>query len=186
MEGAPGAQGAALPGLRGATSVRGEYENKPSAQSHPGYPAEAYLTYGGFDWMTATVGGLWDALLVTVAGSSRPNFFGALPRLAHLDMIRGAVTGRPADPDTWRAPQTRVVQSVDVSRRTGTYTVRIPLGPVTAPGYVRVRGSDGHRHGAGLLGARVDPHGPIAHPPGDGDPWLDTWLYTNPIFIEVA
>ncbi|GAA2705919.1 PHP domain-containing protein [Actinoplanes palleronii] len=309
MEGAPGAQGAALPGLRGATSVRGEYENKPSAQSHPGYPAEAYLTYGGFDWMTATVGGLWDALLaegrlfsitsnsdnhrtvrdtlrngdyppgatfdslghvpdpvetgaaqpgsdfwpgqfsrthvgvkrfgyrevmdglragrvwvdhgqlvdgldvrltsshgrsatlggrlrvrrgdritltVTVAGASRPNFLGTLPRLAHLDVIRGAVTGRPADPDTWRAPQTRVVESVDVSRRTGEYTVRIPLGAVTAPGYVRVRGSDGKRHGAGLLGARVDPHGPIAHPPGDGDPWLDTWLYTNPIFIEVA
>ena len=63
MEGAPGAQGAAIPGWRGATSIRGEYENKPSAQSWPGYPAEAYLTYGGFDWSTATVGGLWDAML---------------------------------------------------------------------------------------------------------------------------
>ncbi|WP_223167705.1 PHP domain-containing protein [Nonomuraea sp. SYSU D8015] len=62
MEGAPGAQGAALPG-RGASSIRGEYENKPSGQSWPGYPGEAYVTYGGFDWMTATVGGLWDALL---------------------------------------------------------------------------------------------------------------------------
>ncbi|CAL9392710.1 hypothetical protein SUDANB1_01289 [Streptomyces sp. enrichment culture] len=58
MEGAPGAQGAAIPGWRGAGSIRGEYENKPSAQSWPGYPADAYLTYGGFDWATATVGGL--------------------------------------------------------------------------------------------------------------------------------
>jgi len=32
----------------------------------------------------------------------------------------------------------------------------------------------------------VSSHGPIPHPPGDGDPWLDTWLYTNPIFIDVA
>ena len=63
MEGAPGAQGAAIPGWRGPTSIRGEYENKPSAQSWPGYPADAYLTYGGFDWTTATVGGLWDSML---------------------------------------------------------------------------------------------------------------------------
>jgi hypothetical protein len=61
MEGAPGAQGAAIPGWGGPTSIRGEYQNQPSAQSWPGYPAEAYLTHGGFDWMTATVGGLWDA-----------------------------------------------------------------------------------------------------------------------------
>ncbi|MBU2668070.1 histidinol-phosphatase [Actinoplanes bogorensis] len=310
MEGAPGAQGAALPGLRGANSIRGEYENKPSAQSHPGYPIEAYVTYGGFDWMTATVGGMWDALLaegrlfsitsnsdnhrtvrdtlrngdfpagstfdtlgkvpdpvetgvaqpgsdfwpgqfsrthvgvtrygyrevmaglragrvwvdhgqlvdgldvrlssarggsatlggrlrarrgdrltltVTVQSASRPNFHGVLPRLAHLDVIRGVVTGRaPADPDSWRAPDTRVTETVDVSRRSGRYTVRIPLGAVAGPGYFRVRGSDGNRHGTGLLGARVDPHAPIAHTPGDGDPWLDTWLYTNPIFVDVV
>ena len=308
MEGAPGAQGAALPGLRGSAAVRGEYENKPSAQSHTGYPVEAYVTYGGFDWMTATVGGLWDAMLaegrlfsitsnsdnhrtvrdtlrngdypagatfdslgkvpdpvetgsgqpgsdfwpgqfsrthvgvtrygyrevmaglragrvwvnhgqlvdgldvrlagsrgrsatlggrlrvrrgepitltITVHSASRPNLRGILPRLARLDVIRGVVTGRPANLDSWRAPDTRVTQSRDVSRRAGRYTVRIPLGPVTAPGYVRVRGSDGNRHGAGLLGDRVDPHGPVAHPPGDGDPWLDTWLYTNPIFIDL-
>ena len=307
MEGAPGAQGAALPGLRGPSSIRGEYENKPSAQSHPGYPLEAYVTYGGFDWMTATVGGMWDALLaegklfsittnsdnhrtvhdtlrngdyppgatfdslgkvpdpvetgvaqpgsdfwpgqfsrthvgvtgygyrevlaglragrvwvdhgqlvdaldvrlrssgggsatlggrlrvrrgerltltVTVHSATRPNFHGVLPRLAHLDVIRGAVTGRPADPDSWRAPDTRVVKSRDVSARRGAYTVSFELGAATAPAYVRVRGSDGNRHGPGLLGAHLDPHGPIPHPPGDGDPWLDTWLYTNPIFID--
>jgi hypothetical protein len=309
MEGAPGAQGAAAPGLRGSASIRGEYENKPSAQSYAGYPIEAYTTYGGFDWMTATVGGLWDAMLsegrlfsitsnsdnhrtvhdtlrngdyppgatfdslgkvpdpvetgtaqpgsdfwpgqfsrthvgvtkygyrevmaglragrvwvdhgqlidglqvrlsnsrgrsvtlggrlrvrrgerialtITVHSASRPNLHGVLPKLAHLDVIRGAVTGRPTDLDSWRAPATRVTETRDVSRRTGSYTLRIPLGAVTGPGYVRLRGSDGNRHGTGLLGARVDPHGPIAHPPGDGNPWLDTWLYTNPIFIDVA
>ena len=100
-------------------------------------------------------------------------------------MIRGAVAGRAADRDSWRAPDTRVVRTVDVSRRRGRFTVRIPLGRATGPAYVRVRGSDGNRHAAGLLGAHVDPHGPIPHPPGDGDPWRDTWLYTNPIFVDV-
>ncbi|GAA2480651.1 PHP domain-containing protein [Winogradskya humida] len=306
MEGAPGAQGAAIPGLRGAASIRGEYENKPSAQSYAGYPADAYVTHGGFDWMTATVGGMWDSLLaegklfsitsnsdnhrtvfdtlrngdfpagstfdstgripdpiethtaqagsdfwpgqfsrthvgvtrygyaevmaglragrvwvdhgqlvdgvdvrltsahgrsatlggrisarrgerltltVTVTSASRPNFHGVLPRLAHLDVIRGAVRG-PSSPDSFVAPDTRVVESFDTSRRSGTYTLKFPL-VASSSSYLRLRGSDGRRHGPGLLGRSVDPHGPIPHTPGDGDPWLDTWLYTNPIFIDV-
>ncbi|MFF8227772.1 PHP domain-containing protein [Streptomyces caelestis] len=310
MEGAPGAQGAAIPGWRGATSIRGEYENKPSAQSWPGYPADAYLTYGGFDWATATVGGLWDSMLaegrlfsvttnsdahrivfdtwkngdwqpgqtfdntgklpdpvntdtpqpgsdfwpgqfsrthvgvtrygyravmaglragrvwldhghlldgldvrlkrehdrgrgvtlggrlrvrkgerltldVTVTTASRPNPQGILPELAHVDVIRGAVRGPVADRDTWKAPDTRVVRSQDVSGRTGTYTLRIPLTAGEESFYVRLRGSDGNRNGTGYLGASVDPHGPVPHPPGDGDPWADTWFYANPVFVDV-
>ncbi|KJK39218.1 histidinol phosphatase [Streptomyces variegatus] len=310
MEGAPGAQGAAVPGWRGATSIRGEYENKPSAQSWPGYPADAYLTYGGFDWATATVGGLWDSMLaegrlfsvttnsdahrivfdtwkngdwqpgrtfdntgrlpdpvntdtpqpgsdfwpgqfsrthvgvtgygyravmagmragrvwldhghlldgldvrltrdcergrgvtlggrlrvrkgekltlnVTVTTASRPNPQGVLPELAHVDVIRGAVRGPVADRDTWKAPDTRVVRTADVSGREGTYTLRIPLTAGRESFYVRLRGSDGNRHGTGLLGASVDPHGPVPHPPGDGDPWADTWFYSNPVFVDV-
>ncbi|MET0494582.1 MAG: PHP domain-containing protein [Actinoplanes sp.] len=308
MEGAPGAQGAAIPGLRGPASIRGEYENKPSAQSWAGYPAEAYVTHGGFDWMTATVGGLWDALLaegrlftitsnsdnhrtvrdtlrngdwapgatfdttgkvpdpveaggpqpgsdfwpgqfsrthvgvtrygyrevmdglragrvwvdhgqladglavrltaangrsatlggrlrarrgerltltVTVTSASRPNFHGVVPRLAHLDVIRGAVRGPARDRTSWRAPHTRVAHSADVSRRTGTYAVQFAFDAGESC-YLRLRGSDGRRNGPGPLGRAIDPHGPLPHPPGDGDPWLDTWLYTNPIFVDVG
>ena len=310
MEGAPGAQGAAIPGWRGPTSIRGEYENKPSAQSWPGYPADAYLTYGGFDWTTATVGGLWDSMLaegrlfsvtsnsdahrivfdtwkngdwqpgqsfdttgklpdpvntdtpqpgsdfwpgqfsrthvgvtrygyraamagmragrvwldhghlldgldvrltrdgdrgrgvtlggrlrvrkgekltlnVTVTTASRPNPQGILPQLAHVDVIRGAVRGPVADRDTWKAPDTRVAASKDVSGRTGTYTLRIPLAAGEESFYVRLRGSDGNRNGTGYLGASVDPHGPVPHAPGDGDPWADTWFYSNPVFVDV-
>ncbi|MFJ3902915.1 PHP domain-containing protein [Streptomyces sp. NPDC090025] len=311
MEGAPGSQGAAHPG-RGARSIRGEYENSPSANSFAGYPLDAYVTYGGFDWATATVGGLWDAMLaegklfsitsnsdvhrvvfdtwrngdwlpgqnfdntgrlpdpvnttepqpgsdlwpgqfsrthvgvtrygyrdvmagmragrvwvdhgqlvdgvevrvarthdhdgrgrtlggrlrvrrgehvtltVTVDTASRPNQHGELPRLAHLDVIRGAVTGPAADRDSWRAPDTRVVHTADVSGRTGRFTLRIPLGRMEESCYVRLRGSDGRRNGPGPLGAAVDPHGPIRHEPGDGDPWVDTWLYTNPVFVDVV
>ncbi len=310
MEGAPGAQGAAIPGWRGATSIRGEYENKPSAQSWPGYPADAYLTYGGFDWATATVGGLWDSMLaegrlfsittnsdahrivfdtwkngdwqagqtfdntgklpdpvntdtpqpgsdfwpgqfsrthvgvtrygyravmaglragrvwldhghlldgldvrltregkrgrgvtlggrirvrrgekltlhITVTTASRPNPQGILPELAHVDVIRGAVRGPVTDRDTWKAPDTRVVHSQDVSGRTGTYTLRVPLTAGEESFYVRLRGSDGNRNGTGYLGASVDPHGPVPHAPGDGDPWADTWFYANPVFVDV-
>ncbi|MGW5057514.1 PHP domain-containing protein [Streptomyces sp. NPDC004096] len=63
MEGAPGHQAGGLPAPMGPGSARGIYDNSPSADSFSGYPLESYRTWGGFDWMTATVGGLWDSLL---------------------------------------------------------------------------------------------------------------------------
>ncbi len=63
FEGAPGHQAAGIPAPLGPGSGRGGYDNSPTAASFPGYPLESYRTWGGFDWMTATVGGLWDSLL---------------------------------------------------------------------------------------------------------------------------
>lgn len=63
MEGAPGHQAAGIPKPHGPGAGRGFYDNTPSASSFAGYPLESYVTYGGFDWMTSTVGGLWDSLL---------------------------------------------------------------------------------------------------------------------------
>ena len=100
----------------------------------------------------------------------------------HLGVVRGPTRDR----DGWCAPDTRVVHTRETKGRKGTYTLTIPLGEVRESGYVRLRGSDGRRHGPGLRGRAVDPHGPLPHPPGDGDPWADTWLYTNPIFIELT
>ena len=81
MEGAPGHQAAGIPAPNGRGGARGYYDNNPSAASYPGYPLEAYRTWGGFDWMTATVGGLWDSLLaegrawwVTVNSDSHVNY----------------------------------------------------------------------------------------------------------------
>jgi len=65
MEGAPGHQAAGIPISQGGPgSGRGYYDNAGtnSARFAP-YPPESYRTFGGFDWMTATVGGLWDSLL---------------------------------------------------------------------------------------------------------------------------
>ncbi|MFB7273899.1 PHP domain-containing protein [Streptomyces sp. NPDC056244] len=63
MEGAPGHQAAGLPKPKGGGQARGFYGNNPNANSFPAYPADSYRTWGGFDWMTSTVGGLWDSLL---------------------------------------------------------------------------------------------------------------------------
>ncbi len=63
MEGAPGHQAAGIKKPFGGGSGRGFYDNTPGADSFVPYPLESYITYGGFDWMTSTVGGLWDSLL---------------------------------------------------------------------------------------------------------------------------
>ncbi len=68
MEGAPGHQAAGIPTSRGGLGdERGFYGGAPGPDSFPGYAPTAaenpYRTYGGFDWMTAKVGGLWDSLL---------------------------------------------------------------------------------------------------------------------------
>jgi len=81
FEGAPGHQAAGIPAPYGRGGARGYYDNNPSAASFAGYPLESYRTWGGFDWMTATVGGLWDSLLaegkawwITVNSDSHVNY----------------------------------------------------------------------------------------------------------------
>jgi hypothetical protein len=68
MEGAPGAQADGFPKPAGNGGARGGYVNNPGSDSWPGYPVEAYRTYGGFDWMTATLGGVWDSMLAEGRG----------------------------------------------------------------------------------------------------------------------
>ena len=330
MEGAPGAQGSGVSQFSRAGDQRGEYTNNPTQYSFPGYPADAFRPYGGFDWATATVGGVWDSMLaeglpfwitsnsdnhltvkdtwktgpypaeepylslpsefdrwsvtgkrpdpfdtgekqggsdywpgqfsrlhtgvtkrsytgvleamrngrmwvdhghllqgldvrvrevrgagagnsnglngvtlgsrlqvrrgsdveisITITTTDYRNFAGILPKLAHVDVIGGTVTGAAADPDTLRAPGTAVWKQIDVSGRTGMFTIKHVIKDVQASCYFRLRGSDGNRHGAGYYGAAVDPAGPIRHGDnlGDADPWADTWFYANPVFIDVA
>jgi hypothetical protein len=86
MEGAPGHQAAGItPANGGPGSGRGFYEASPGADSFPGYAPTAtenpYRTYGGFDWMAAKLGGLWDSMLaegrpwtITATSDSHRNF----------------------------------------------------------------------------------------------------------------
>lgn len=322
MEGAPGAQGSGVGTNGGPGDQRGEYTNRPRPDSWPGYREDQYLPYGGFDWVTATVGGVWDSMLaegkpffitsnsdnhltvrdtqrigdypqtepytslgsefekwsvegkrpdpvdtgvpqggsdywpgqfsrthtgvtgrgyaevleamrqgrmwvdhghllagldvrvkpvgfagpgvtlgartavnrgsdlevsITVTTTDYANAAGIVPNLAFLDIIGGPVTGPVADPDELRAPQTRVLHTFNTTGRRGTFTLRHVFKNVQESFYVRFRGGDGNRTGAGYHGVETDPHGPQPHGnnPGDADPWTDTWFYANPVLVEV-
>jgi PHP domain len=288
FEGAPGHQAGALTG-----GHRGAYYQKPPAAAFAGFPAETYASYGGYDWMTAKVGGMWDALLgegrtwyitadsdshrhytdrtvvdasafdtqgsVTVtdrkversqnldfypgeytqtiayaadrthaavmdalrsgcmftvhgglidrlelsahAGGApvrmggtlrrptaggpvtftvrigvpdRPNHAGRRPRLDHVDVIVGRITGPARDRDEMANPTTRVAHRLTAQdwRRVAPAMVGVEL-TLREPGdfYVRLRGTN------------RDVPAPAADPPGL-DPWEDLWFYSNPIFVR--
>ncbi|MDN5564813.1 MAG: hypothetical protein L0G49_13800, partial [Luteococcus sp.] len=63
MEGAPGAGGYGVGKNVDPGDQRGEHGNKPSDYSRQGYTEDMMRPWGGFDWMTATVGGMWDSML---------------------------------------------------------------------------------------------------------------------------
>jgi hypothetical protein len=93
FEGAPGHQPSGIAPPYGFGLARGLYYLSPVAgQSFPGYPVESYRTWGGFDWMTATVGGLWDSLLA----EGRPWWITASSD-AHTAYPDAAVTGPGSD-----------------------------------------------------------------------------------------
>ena len=302
FEGAPGHQAGGIAAPLGPGSGRGGYDNSPSAASFPQYPLESYRTWGGFDWMTATVGGLWDSLLaegkpwwitansdshkvyldnskvgggnfdangryddpvyagsfatgnsdfwpgyysrthvgsagfsyaavmhglragrvwvdhgglisgldvrVRAGGSwvtlgdtlvvrrgrpvqlaiaidlaNGPNWAQFVPKLARVDVVRGAVTGPVADKDVFATAGTKVAKSFEVNQSVGRVTLTYDLGRVDGPFYVRLRGTDGNRTAPGFLGTAVDPVGPAMDVLGSADPWTDLWFYTNPIWV---
>ncbi len=91
FEGAPGHQAAGLPG--GAASGRGYYDNAGTNPARfAAYPPESYRTWGGFDWMTATVGGLWDSLLA----EGKPWWISANSD-SHSNYLATAVRGPSSD-----------------------------------------------------------------------------------------
>ncbi|MBV7695883.1 PHP domain-containing protein [Streptomyces sp. TRM70350] len=102
MEGAPGHQAAGIAAPLGMGRARGLYDSNPGANSFPGYPPESYRTWGGFDWMTSTVGGLWDSLLaegkpwwITANSDSHQNYADTAVRGPGSDYL---ANGKHADP----------------------------------------------------------------------------------------
>lgn len=172
----------------------GHLVNRVEVEVTGGGPAGRGRGHAGGRQVSATLGGRIRVrrgssitLTVTVHPTTYRNAWGILPQLAHVDVIQGRVTGPATDRDTWRAPGTRVVRTWDTGGRRGPVTLRLEL-VAEHSGYLRLRGSDGNRHGVGPLGAAVDPHGPVPHDgtPDAGNPWADTWFYTNPVFVDVV
>lgn len=124
---------------------------------------------------------------MTITTTDYANFAGIVPELAHVDIIGGPITGPVQDSFTMRAPKTKVLKTFDTTGRRGTFTITHVFEDVDESFYIRFRGSDGNRHGVGYHGASVDPIAPLIHGDklGDADPWIDTWFYANPIFIDV-
>ncbi|SNT31116.1 hypothetical protein SAMN05421812_104411 [Asanoa hainanensis] len=123
-------------------------------------------------------------LVITIDLAVLPNWAEFVPKLARVDVIRGKVTGKPQDKDTFTTPNTRVEKSFEVGSGQKKVKFTYALGRVDHSYYVRVRGTDGNRVAPGYLGASVDPHGPAIDVVGDADPWADLWFYSNPIWVE--
>ncbi len=123
-------------------------------------------------------------LTVDVTPAQQPNHAGVRPALATVDVIQGMVTGPVSDRDTFAAPRTRVVRSYDVSGRRERFRLSLTFRGVSEPFYLRLRGSDGNRVGAGFYPSQ-DPAGPRMDVIGSADPWADLWFYANPVFVDV-
>lgn len=122
-----------------------------------------------------------DDVTVTISVdlAGRPNANEDVPRLARLDLIRGAVTGPAKDPDTFTAPDVRVVESFTPNGRARVAEFHYKFRDVREPFYFRLRGTDGKRSAAGGLEPAADT-GP------NETPWNDLWFYANPIFVDVV
>jgi hypothetical protein len=122
-------------------------------------------------------------LSIAIDPATTPNWAQFVPRLARVDVIRGAVTGPASDRDAISTAETRVVKSYDVSDQTDPIRLTYRLGRIDEPCYVRLRGTDGNRSAVGPGGPDVDPAGPAMDVLGNADPWADLWFYTNPIWV---
>jgi hypothetical protein len=148
---------------------------------------DVQVTTDGFAY-PATLGGRVSVrrgdnvtVRIKVRLATAPNGTGEIPRLARMDLIRGAVTGPVADLDTYTAADVSVVESFEPGghrENDGSVVFRHTFLGVREPFYVRLRGTDGRRHAPGGIEPLMDVH-------GDADPWADLWCYANPVFVDI-
>jgi hypothetical protein len=124
-------------------------------------------------------------ITIDVTPAQHANNNGNLPHLARVDVIRGLITGVVSDQDTLAAPNTKVVKMFDVSGKAKRFRLSLTFKRVSGSFYLRLRGTDGNRLGAGFYPTQ-DPDGPKLDVIGDADPWQDLWFYTNPVFVHVV
>lgn len=181
MEGAPGHQSGAIPPSRGGRGrPRGYYDQGPSVDSFRGFDPGAgtgrdpFRTYGGFDAMTATVGGVWDAMLAegrpwwVTATSDSHQVYGDTRVPGSADHATTGTRGPAVDTgvvqryaDFWPGQYSRTLVGAETADHTGILRGLRSGVVVAAHGRlvdgldVRVRSlGDGDRHGV-TLGGRL-------------------------------
>lgn len=156
------------------------------------------VTAGG---RSATLGGelvVSPGTPVTVTVEFRSpayNNAGDVPRVDHVDLVAGAVTGKKdrADPIAWASetnPSAAVVKrftaadwTADGALRTMSYTFT-----PSSSSYLRLRGTN-QRVGGAKLEANGEPLMDEASTTSSTNTidkaWADLWFYTNPVFVTV-
>lgn len=102
------------------------------------------------------------------------NANGDKPKVNHVDLIMGEVTGIAEDRSSDTNPTTKVVKRFEEKdwKKDGKYLVMShKLKDIDKDSYIRVRGTNTDQ-----LEPAVDPRGE--------DPWTDLWFYSNPIFMK--
>ncbi|MHC1743838.1 MAG: hypothetical protein AB9873_12510 [Syntrophobacteraceae bacterium] len=121
------------------------------------------------------------------------------PRVHHIDLISGAITGKlpPDDPDYTRAtnPTTKVIAtftSQDWQQEPdGTHVITYRLDDLTTSTYFRLRGTNlapNTPYETDETGNPLPDHLATTHLGIDGarEAWQDLWFYSNPIFVHVG
>lgn len=101
------------------------------------------------------------------------NANGDNPAVHHIDLIRGSVGTKSADPNLDRNPSTRVVARFTEAewKREGEWRViETALEPVAGDEYLRLRGTN------------TEDAEPAPDAEGE-DAWTDLWFYSNPVFL---
>jgi len=121
------------------------------------------------------------------------NSNGDHPKVDHLDLIAGNVTGPAVKGEaSWEAstnPSARVVSTFDStsfqSLGDGWYSVTYLVPSVQAPMYLRLRATNLARNTAGMIDAAGNPlmDGTSAH--AHTRAWTSLWFYSNPLWIDV-
>ena len=104
-----------------------------------------------------------------------PNWAQFVPKLASVDVIRGAISGHVVNADTSTTSTTAVVWTSAVSATSGSAMFEFIVNCVEQPFKLHVCGSDGKRTAAGLIAGANNVSGPVMDILGSADPWRNPW-----------
>ena len=138
---------------------------------------------------SATMGGTLKvapgaSITITVSWHSPAfNNYGAVPKVNHVDLISGEVTGKISPMSPGYATQVTNPSTKMAARFTNSATFTIKP---TADMYFRLRGTNQPVDFYPQTDANGNPlNDELEYPNDEAKAWADLWFYSNPIFIDV-